>query len=150
MPLVRVSDPRRGVLSPAHTLQLARRQAAFARARALARPLPFLSEGRGLGDCGPNPCTWSDYLSFTGTVSPACLLWQQTCSAEAKAISASEQNIGQNIQQSIETSAQQTLSNLFGTAPPDPNQPPTGTGINWVMVGLAALAGVVVMKAFSR
>lgn len=104
----------------------------------------------GVGDtCGPNPCTWGDYFSITGVVSPACLQWQQTCSAEAIAIANAEQGIGQNIGQSIETSVQETIGNLFGTAP-DPNDPNARPGINWAMIGLVAVAGFVAVKVFVK
>lgn len=98
--------------------------------------------------CGPNPCTWSDYFTVTGVVSPACLQWQQTCSAEAQAIAGGEQAIGQNIGQSITTSFEQTLANLFGV--PDPSDPNATPGINWMMVGLAVAAGFVAYKVFVK
>ena len=92
----------------------------------------------GVGDCGPNPCTWSDYFTLTGVVSPACLEWQQTCSAEAQAIAGQEQAIGQQVQQSVETSAINTVGNLFTTT-----DAATGTtSINWIMIAALAAAGL--------
>lgn len=103
----------------------------------------------GLGaTCGPNPCTWSDYFSVTGVVTPACLEWQQTCSAEAQAIAGGEQAIGQNISQSLQTSVSQTIANLFST--PDPNDPNAPPSINWAMIGLVAAAGFVAYKVFVK
>lgn len=99
----------------------------------------------GLGEtCGPNPCTFGDYFNFTGVVSPACLDWQQTCSAEALAIAGQEQAIGQQVQQSVETSAIGTIQNLFTST-----DPTTGnTSVNWMMIGLLAGAGFLAFKAF--
>jgi hypothetical protein len=132
MPLVRVSDPRRGVLM--------RRNTMLSRGRGL----------RGLGDdCGDDPCTWLDQVYMRD----ACLAYK-TCvnpnDPEVVLVTkgllvGGAQVAGTAVGQTAGQAIKSTVTGLF-TNPANPNAPNLFGDVNWVMVGGAFLALLLLPK----
>jgi hypothetical protein len=134
MPLVRVSDPRRGVLM--------RRNTMLSRGRGL----------RGLGDdCGADPCTWWDQVYMRD----ACLAYK-TCvnpnDPEVVLVNkgllvGGAQVAGTAVGQTAGTAIESTVTGLF-TNPDAASSALPGplASVNWVMVGGAFLGLLLLPK----
>lgn len=151
MALVRVSDPRRGVMPPT---AYARRRAAFANANAI------LARGRGLRGlggppafvtgipdsptCGANPCGWTDAIRFPGTgpASAQCISFVRCADpsdfsswlAGGGALLASlgaqvGTDVGGTVGGTVDSTIDSAVTAAFGPTAA------TGSGVNWLVVG---------------